>query len=65
MIVAGTRRSWRAIWPWPSIALPIVVLVTLPSYDGALLFVGGLALVCVVLAVVGTLYPAAQPEARR
>jgi low temperature requirement protein LtrA len=64
MIVAGTRRSWRAIWPWPSIALPIVVLVTLPHYDAALLFVGGLALICVVLAVAGTLHPAAQPDMR-
>jgi low temperature requirement protein LtrA len=64
MIVIGTRRSWRAIWPWPSTALPIVALVTLPQYDGALLFVGGLALICVVLAVAGTLHPAAQPEAR-
>jgi low temperature requirement protein LtrA len=64
MIVAGTRRSWRAIWPWPSIALPIVVLVTLPHYDAALLFVGGLALICVALAVAGTLHPAAQPDMR-
>ena len=64
MIVAGTRRSWRAIWPWPTIALPIVALVTLPRYDGALLFVGGLALICVVLAVAGTLHAAAQPDTR-
>ncbi|HET9901766.1 MAG TPA: low temperature requirement protein A [Actinomycetes bacterium] len=64
MIVAGTRRSWRATWPWPTIALPIVALVTLPRYDGALLFVGGLALICVVLAVAGTLHAAAQPDPR-
>jgi len=64
MIVGGTRRSWRAIWPWPTVALPLVVLVTLPRHNTALLLVGALALICVVLAVVGTLHPAAQPEAR-
>jgi low temperature requirement protein LtrA len=64
MIVAGTRRSWRATWPWPTVALPIVVLVTLPRHNTALLLVGGLALICVVLAVTGTLHPAAQPEER-
>jgi low temperature requirement protein LtrA len=65
MIVGGTRRSWRAIWPWPTVALPLVVLVTLPRHNTALLLVGGLALICVVLAVAGTLHPAAaQPEAR-
>ena len=64
MIVAGTRRSWRATWPWPTVALPVVVLVTLGQHNNAPLFVGGLALVCVVLAVVGTLHPSAQPEPR-
>ena len=37
---------------------------TLPRYDGALLFVGGLALICVVLAVAGSLHAAAQPDTR-
>jgi low temperature requirement protein LtrA len=64
MIVGGTRRSWRAIWPWPTVALPLVVLVTLPRHNTALLLVGGLAAICAVLAVAGTLHPAARPEAR-
>jgi low temperature requirement protein LtrA len=64
MIVGATRRSWRAIWPWPILALPLVVVATLPKHNTALLLVGGLALICVVLAVAGTLHPAAQPEAR-
>jgi low temperature requirement protein LtrA len=58
-IVAGTRGSWRAIWPWPTVALPLLVLVTLPRHNIALLLVGGLALICVVLAIVGTLHSAA------
>jgi len=64
MIVGGSHRSWRAIWPWPTVALPLVVLVTLPRHNTALLLVGGLALVCVVLAVAGTLRPTAQPHKR-
>jgi low temperature requirement protein LtrA len=63
MIVGGTRQSWRAIWPWPTVALPLVVLVTLPRHNTALLLVGGLAVICAVLAVAGTLHPAARPEA--
>jgi low temperature requirement protein LtrA len=63
LIVGGTRRSWRAIWPWPTVALPLVVLVTLPRHNTALLLVGGLALICIGLAVAATLHPAAQPEA--
>jgi hypothetical protein len=38
--------------------------VTLPRHNTALLLVGGLAAICAVLAVAGTLHPAARPEAR-
>jgi low temperature requirement protein LtrA len=64
MIVGGTRRSWRAIWPWPGVALPLVLLVTLPRHNTALLLVGALAVICVVLAVAGTLRPTAHSQKR-
>ncbi len=64
MIVGGTRDSWRAIWPWPTVALPLVLLVTLPRHNTALLLVGALAVICVVLAATGTLRPTAQSQKR-
>jgi low temperature requirement protein LtrA len=63
LILGGTRQSWRAIWPWPTAALPIAVLVTLPRHHSALLLVGALAALCGTLAVMGTLRPG--PEAAR
>jgi low temperature requirement protein LtrA len=63
LILGGTHRTWRVVWPWPIAALPVVVLVALPHHDSALLLVSALAVVCVALAVVGTLRPA-PPAAR-
>ena len=57
LILGGTRRTWRAVWPWPTVALPLLVLVALPPHRSALLLVGALAAVCVALAAVGTLRP--------
>jgi low temperature requirement protein LtrA len=55
LILGGTQRTWRAAWPWPSVALPLVLLVALPRHNTALLLVSAVAAVCVALAVVGTL----------
>ena len=55
LILGGTQRTWRAAWPWPTVALPVVLLVALPRHNTALLLVGAVAAVCVALAVVGTL----------
>ena len=55
LILGGTQRTWRAAWPWPTVALPLVVLVTLPRHDTAVLFLGAIAALCVTLAIVGTL----------
>jgi low temperature requirement protein LtrA len=55
LILGGTQRTWRAAWPWPTVALPLVVLVTLPRHDIAVLFLGAIAALCVTLAIVGTL----------
>ncbi len=60
LILGGTRRTWRAVWPWPTAALPIIFLIALPGHNSALLLVGALAAVCVVLAVLGTLRPASM-----
>jgi low temperature requirement protein LtrA len=54
LILGGTRRAWRAVWPWPSLALPIVVVAPLLRHEVALLLVGGLAMVTIALAVLGT-----------
>lgn len=59
LIVGGTHRTWRAVWPWPTLAVPLVALAVLPFHDSALLLVGWLAAVCVALAVTGTLRRAA------
>ena len=29
MILGGTQRSWRAVWPWPLAAVPLVPVVAL------------------------------------
>jgi low temperature requirement protein LtrA len=54
LILGGTRRTWQAIWPWPTLALPIVAAAPLPRHDTALLLIGALAAVSVGLAVLGT-----------
>jgi low temperature requirement protein LtrA len=54
LILGGTRRTWRAIWPWPSLALPIIAVAPLPRHDTPMLLVGALAAVTVSLAIVGT-----------
>jgi low temperature requirement protein LtrA len=55
LILGGTRRTWRAIWPWPTLALPIVMVAPLLRHEMALLLVGGLAVVTTGLAVLGTI----------
>jgi hypothetical protein len=59
MIVGGTHRSWRAIWPWPLAAVPLVpvlaVLPISPLLPGTALVLTGLyAVLLVGLAIVGT-----------
>ncbi len=55
VVLGGSRHSWRAVWPWPTVAIPVVLGAAAIPHDSALLLVGGLALVCLVLAVRGTL----------
>lgn len=55
IILGGSRRSWRAIWPWPTVAVPFVAAAAAVGQDSELLFVGGLAALGLGLAVRGTL----------
>jgi hypothetical protein len=55
VVLGGSRLTWRAVWPWPTVAIPIVLAAAAFPHDSALLLVSGLALVCLVLAVRGTL----------
>ena len=55
MVVGGTARSWRSVWPWPLAALPLLpVVAALPVLTSTSLL-GVTAAVLVGVAVVGTL----------
>lgn len=54
LVIGGTRRSWRAVWPWPALAVPVVFGAALVPHDAPLRLVAAFALVTVVLAVAGT-----------
>ena len=54
MVVGGTARSWRSVWPWPLAALPLVPLVaTVPQLTSTGLLVAS-AVILVGAAFVGT-----------
>lgn len=55
LILGGSRHSLRTIWPWPTAAIPIVLAVAAVGHQNALLLVAGLVLLCLALAVRGTL----------
>jgi low temperature requirement protein LtrA len=54
LVLGGSSHSWRAIWPWPLAAVPVVPAVAALGHHHALLLVAGLALLCLALAVRGT-----------
>ncbi|SNS77248.1 Low temperature requirement protein LtrA [Geodermatophilus pulveris] len=51
-LVAGTAGSWRAAWPWPTVAIPVVVAVGVLDQVVPVVTVSavGIALLLVVLA---------------
>lgn len=51
-VIAGTSGRWRAAWPWPTSAIPVVVLVGFASSlpPAATTGVVGAVLVATVLA---------------
>lgn len=55
MIVAGTARSWRPVWPWPLILIPLVVALGAAPVPSALLHTVAFAVVTIAAAVHGTI----------
>jgi len=55
MIVAGTARSWRPVWPWPLVLIPVVVALGAAPLPSSLLHTAAFAVVAVAAAVHGTL----------
>jgi hypothetical protein len=66
MIVAGTARSWRPVWPWPLVLVPVVVALGAAPVPSALLHTAAFAVVVVAAAVHGTVvgrHPQAEIQA--
>jgi low temperature requirement protein LtrA len=55
LIVGGTVRTWRSVWPWPLVGVPLVLIAALLPYPHGWLLVAVVALVVTMLAVAGTL----------
>lgn len=55
MVVAGTARSWRPVWPWPLLLIPVALVLGALPLPSALLHTAAFAVVGVVAAVHGTL----------
>jgi low temperature requirement protein LtrA len=55
MIVAGTARSWRPVWPWPLALVPVVVALGAAPFPSSLLHTAAFGVVAVAAAVQGTL----------
>jgi hypothetical protein len=53
MILGGTQRSWRAVWPWPLAGVPLVLAIALVPTT-ALPLTLGYAVVLIGLAIGGT-----------
>ena len=55
MVVGGTAREWRSVWPWPLAALPLLPIVAALPVLSSTSLLGVSAAVLVGIAVVGTL----------
>jgi low temperature requirement protein LtrA len=55
MIVAGTARSWRPVWPWPLILIPVVLALGAAPLPSALLDTAAFAVITIAAAVHGTI----------
>jgi low temperature requirement protein LtrA len=65
LILGGTHRTWRGVWPWPTAAIPVVLAAAAIPHRSALLLVGGLAVVTVAFTVYGVLRGDPEPAGRR
>jgi hypothetical protein len=65
LILGGTHRTWRGVWPWPAAAIPVVLAAAAIPHRSALLLVGGLAVLAVAFTVYGVLRGDPEPADRR
>jgi low temperature requirement protein LtrA len=65
LILGGTHRTWRGVWPWPAAAVPVVLAAAAIPHRSALLLVGGLAVLTVAFTVYGVLRGDPEPAGRR
>jgi hypothetical protein len=65
LILGGTHRTWRGVWPWPAAAIPVVLAAAAIPHRSALLLVGGLAVLTVAFTVYGVLRGDPEPAGRR
>ena len=54
LILGGTFRTWRSVWPWPLAAVPLVLALALVPHRSGLLLTALIGLVLVLLAARGT-----------
>lgn len=55
MIIGGTARSWRPIWPWPLALIPLLIAVGAAPVHTALLHTAAFTVVTVIAAAHGTI----------
>ncbi|HYP43823.1 MAG TPA: low temperature requirement protein A [Propionibacteriaceae bacterium] len=55
LIVAGTSRTWRSVWPWPLAFIPAFVVAPLLPFPNAISLIATYAIALLALAVHGTL----------
>lgn len=54
LVVGGTARSWRSVWPWPLGALVLLPVLALLPFFTSTTFVVALAAYLVLVAAIGT-----------
>jgi low temperature requirement protein LtrA len=54
LVISGATETVRTIWPWPIVAIPIVVLGALIPFPGSLLLTATYAVGILLLAALGT-----------
>ena len=53
LVLAGTSRSWRAAWPWPALAIPLMLALGWLDELGPVLLIALLARLVVLVVVTG------------
>lgn len=55
MIIAGTARSWRPVWPWPLALIPLLVALSAAPLPTALLHTAAFTVVTIIAVAHGTI----------